>query len=95
VRIADGTVTGWRTSLRGASTLIAADETCAVIMGYQRPWASVGQLSDGRYEKTGQRQIEIPRRQNAGDKLHMIGRGPDLHVFAGTQWYRINLDDLV
>jgi hypothetical protein len=29
------------------------------------------------------------------DKLHMFGRRAELHVFAGTNWYRGSLDDLV
>lgn len=95
VRIADGTVTGWRTDLGGASTLIAGGDACAVIMGYQRPWAAVGQLDDGRYERIRERWLEIPGRQDGRDKLHMFGRGAELHVFAGTNWYRGSLDDLV
>jgi hypothetical protein len=95
VCIADGTVTGWRTGLGGASTLIAGGDTCAVIVGYQRLWAAVGQLSDGRYERIRERWLEIPDRRDDRDKLHVFGRGADLHVFVGTNWYRGSLEDLV
>jgi hypothetical protein len=55
------------TDLRSATTLIASTDTCAVIMGYQRPWATVGHLADGRYE------LDVRCRLEGGDEVFGSG----------------------
>jgi hypothetical protein len=95
VHIADRKVTAWRTQLRGATALVADTDTCAVIMGDQRPRAIVGHLTDGRYEPVGERMLTVAGHPQRTSRLHMIARGSQLHVFDGPVWHLIDLDDLL
>jgi hypothetical protein len=97
VRISDRTVTGWRNSIHGATALITDAGTCALIGGYrdQRRRVVVGRLAEGQFDPTGDRLLAFPDRQHVDGKVRMVGRGPELHVFAETIWYRLSLDDLI
>jgi hypothetical protein len=95
VRITDRTVTGWRTDLTGATALIADGDTCAVIGDGPRPRVIVGRLADGRFQPTGERVLALPESPQPTGPLRMVGRGSQLHVFRGLQWFQIGLGDLI
>jgi hypothetical protein len=96
VRMADATVTGWTNAIPGATALITGTDACALIGGYgdHRDRVVIGNLTEGRYQPTGERRLAMPDGRRPTGRLLMIGRGPQLHVFDETTWYRLDLDDL-
>ncbi|PMR60810.1 hypothetical protein C1A38_11990 [Verrucosispora sp. ts21] len=96
VRISDGTVTGWHNKIRGAKALVAHGDTCALFGGYsgERSRVVIGRLADTQHEPVSEGLLVLPGDRPLPDRVQMVGRGPELHVFANTEWYRISLDDL-
>jgi hypothetical protein len=96
VRISDGTVTGWSNTTAGAAALITGTDACALIGGYRddRDRVVIGHLTEGRYAPTAERRLAMPDGRPLTGQVRMLGRGPQLHVFDETTWYRLDLDDL-
>lgn len=97
VRLADEAVTGWHNHhVQGATTLIVDRDVCALVGGYKTaPGATViGRLADGQFEPGGERLLTLPDGQPLPPGTRLASRGPDLHLFIGTTWYRLSLDDL-
>lgn len=38
--------------------------------------------------------LVLPDGQPLPNDVRMVGRGPDLHVFHGTDWYLLSLTDI-
>lgn len=97
VRITEGTVTGWHTRTSGAHALCVAPDTVALVGGYgpDRDRLNLGYLGHDRHEPISDWTLALPDDQPVPPDRHMVARGPDLHVFVDTAWYRLSLDDLV
>lgn len=54
----------------------------------------VGELGDGDLREAGRYRLVLPDGQPLPDGVRMVGRGLDLHVFHGTDWYRLSLTDI-
>ncbi|MFG2039114.1 hypothetical protein [Dactylosporangium sp. NPDC048998] len=96
VRMSDGMVSGWRNKIRGATALVAHADTCALFGGYraERGRAVIGRLSESQNEPISEGLLVLPDDRPLPGGVRVIGRGPDLHVLAETEWYRVGLDDL-
>jgi hypothetical protein len=94
VRIRDGALTVWRSSITGARALAAADSDLALVGGYgpDRDLLTVGTLSSEDLHLTGQYRIVLPDGRPLPERTQVIGRGPDLHFLAGRDWYRLDLE---
>jgi hypothetical protein len=93
VRIRDGALAGWRSSVTGARALAAAGSDLALVGGYgpDRYVLAVGTLGSEEFQLTGRYRIVLPDGQPPPKRTQVIGRGPDLHFLAGRDWYRLDL----
>jgi hypothetical protein len=95
VRVADGVVTGWHNPVRGATAMIAADDRAALVGGYDHPdRLVVGALGDQRFEPLDPLRLTAPDGTRLPPDTRFEGRGQHLHAFAGTHWYRLDLDQI-
>jgi hypothetical protein len=96
VRIVSGAASGWHNQITGATALMVEANTCILVGGYRSDYDRlvIGYLDTDRYEPVGQQRIALPDGRPIPRDATVVGRGPDLHVFAGTAWYRLGIDDL-
>ncbi|BCJ46980.1 hypothetical protein GCM10010168_35000 [Actinoplanes ianthinogenes] len=95
VRVQDGRATVWRNDLaHGARALLVGDGRVALAGGYRgdRDRLVVAELGDGVLHETGRYRLTLPGGDPLPDGARLVGRGPDLHVFAGPDWYRLRID---
>lgn len=96
-RIADGRVTSWETDIEGAHALLVSPATArACLIGdYDHPsQATMGDLTNGAFAPRTTTRLTIGRRELTPEHAHVITRGPNLHAFAGTEWYVTDVDEL-
>lgn len=98
VRIRDGGVTGWRNEIRGsyAYALAAQGSRVALCSGHEplRDRLVTGVLDDGQFRITGEYRLVLPDGHEVPRQARVFGRGADLHLVTGDDWFRISLDDL-
>ncbi|WP_305788189.1 hypothetical protein [Symbioplanes lichenis] len=97
VRVRDGRITVWSNDLaRGAQALLADDHRVALIGGYggRHNRVVAGELGDDALRETRRFRLALPDGRPLSARARVVGRGPDLHVFYGTEWYRLSLDDI-
>lgn len=94
VRIRDGALTAWRSSITGARALATAGSSVALLGGYgpDRDRLAVGTLTGEDLHVAVQYRIVLPDGQPLPAKAQAIGRGPDLHFLIGRDWYRLDLE---
>ena len=75
--------------------MIVDDRRVGMAGGYRpvRDRLVIGELGDGDLRVAGRYRLVLPDGQALPDGVRMVGRGPDLHVFHGTDWYRMSLTD--
>ncbi|MBU2664120.1 hypothetical protein KOI35_11515 [Actinoplanes bogorensis] len=98
VRVEGGQVTVWRNGLvRGALSLIVDGDRVGLYGGYDSGAGRlvIGQVSEGGGEltETGRHRLTLPGGEPLPDRIRTVGRGAALHVFHGTTWYRLSLDE--
>ncbi|MEV0270532.1 hypothetical protein AB0H43_17260 [Hamadaea sp. NPDC050747] len=93
VRVDGDTVTSWPGTGSAAQALIVDGTRCALLGGYaaDRDRLLAGDLTRGHFRAY---QLILPGNRRLPSNAWVIGRGPHLHVFADTTWYRLDLDDL-
>jgi hypothetical protein len=97
VRVEDGVLTAWRNDLaHGAKSLIVDGHRVGLAAGYRpvRDRLVVGELGEGELRDAGRYRLVLPDGRPLPDEVRMVGRGPDLHVFHGTDRYLLSLPDL-
>ncbi|MFD4708340.1 hypothetical protein ACFWN5_01390 [Streptomyces sp. NPDC058430] len=96
VRVRDDVVTSWRNSVAGATALAVKDARVALLGGYgpHHDRLSVGTLDSEDLRVTDEYRIVLPDGRPLPKRAQMIGRGPDLHVLSGDDWYRLGLEDI-
>ena len=95
VRVRDGRPTAWSNDLAsGARALLAGDDRVALFGGYrsERDRLVVAELGGDTLRDAGQHRVVLPDGERFPEGAWVDGRGPDLHVFAGVDWYRLSLD---
>ncbi|MFD7203759.1 hypothetical protein [Streptomyces sp. NPDC059893] len=96
VRVRDDVVTSWRNSVAGATALAVKDARVALLGGYgpHHDRLSVGTLDSEDLRVTDEYRIVLPDGSPLPKRAQVIGRGPDLHVLSGDDWYRLGLEDI-
>jgi hypothetical protein len=96
VRIRDDTVTGWHNDIKGARALAVAGSRVALFGGYgpDHDRLAVTELNAGHARPGGQYRIVLPDGQPLPSSTQVTGRGPRLHFLTGTDWYRLDADDI-
>jgi hypothetical protein len=96
VRVRAGAVTAWRNSTSGARALIVDGRNAALLGGYgpDRELLTLGTLGDGEFHVIGQYRLVLPDGRPLPARTQAFGRGADLHLVAGDDWYRLDLDHL-
>ncbi|MFE5046125.1 hypothetical protein ACFRAI_07185 [Streptomyces sp. NPDC056637] len=96
VRVRDDVVTSWRNSVAGATALAVKDAHVALLGGYgpHHDRLSVGTLDSEDLRVTDEYRIVLPDGSPLPKRTQVIGRGPDLHVLSGDDWYRLGLEDI-
>ncbi|MFB9925474.1 hypothetical protein ACFORO_04035 [Amycolatopsis halotolerans] len=96
VRIRDDGVTGWTNGISGATALAVHGSRVALYGGYEplRDRLVAGVLDDGRFRVTGEYRLVLPDGQEVPRQARVFGRGAELHLVSGDDWFRISLDDL-
>ena len=95
VRIVGEEVSGWQNEVDGAATLIVGGSSVALFGGYrpERDRLVLGELADGEFEPRFTGRLVL----DDGSELPLatvVGRGSDMHVFVGTDWYRLDIHDI-
>ncbi len=54
----------------------------------------MGVLDAERFQVTGEHLLADPDGKPLPAGTRVVGRGPDLHVIAGENWWRLGLEDL-
>ena len=96
VRIQHGRLTGWRNTVsHGAKAFAVSDTQVALFGGYgpDRDRLVLADLGNGELHRRGEYRLTLPD----GSPLpaaQVVGRGPQLHVLAGRDWFRLGLDDI-
>ncbi len=88
----DGQVRAWNTAIGGARAFAVDGRRVLLFGGYRpdRERCALGELGDTALEKLAECRLILP----SGEPLqegHVVGRGPILHVFAGTSWYQVDI----
>jgi hypothetical protein len=97
VKVDAGQLTAWRNDVaHGARSLIVADRRVGLAGGYRpvRDRLIVGDLGAGDLRDAGRYRLVLPDGQPMSEDVRMVGRGPDLHVFHGSDWYLLSLTDI-
>ncbi|WP_143202543.1 hypothetical protein [Amycolatopsis sp. CB00013] len=96
VRIQNDTLTGWHNNVYGARALAVGGSGIALFGGFgpEHDRLVVGVLSDDRFLVTSEYRLVQPSGQPLPATAHVVGRGPDLHLFVDDDWSRLNIDDL-
>jgi hypothetical protein len=111
VRIEDRAVTGWHSPVGGATALIASGGAVsggaawdgaasggavALVGGYrEHDRFVIGALAGDRFEPLDPQRVVGPDGRALPSETRFVGRGAELHAFAGTRWYRLDLDDVI
>ena len=95
-RVSDGALTTWRNTVSGARALAVEGSRIALLGGYRpnRDRLAVGTLRGEDLHITGQYRIVLPDGQPLPAGTRTIGRGPDLHILTGQDWYRLAMEDI-
>lgn len=95
VRIDGARVDAWRTSVRGARSLLTDGEDVALVGGYRSDYDGVviGRLGD-RFEERRTARLVLPDDAPLPDTAKTCGRSSELHVFVGQEWLRVDLEDM-
>lgn len=97
VKVDDGKVTAWRNDLaHGARSLVVDDHRVGMAGGHRpnRDRLVIGELSGRDLRDAGRYRLVLPDGQPLPDQVRLVGRGPNLHVFQGTDWYQLSLEDI-
>ena len=96
VRVRDGAVSAWRNTVSGARALITDGFRVALAGGYrdEHDRLAVGTVGDEALHVTGTYRLVLPGGGQLPPSAQQFGRGPDLHVLAGGDWYRLGLEDV-
>jgi hypothetical protein len=97
VRIHDGRVHGWTTTVSGAKAFITDGHQVAFVGGYGTDNHRIitGVLRDTRFSVTAEYRLTLPDGQPLPATLAIEGRGRDLHVVTETNWYRMDLNQVM
>ncbi len=82
VRIVNGEVRSWSTPGDSVDALAVAEERVALV---DRSRVVVGQLGGDEVEIESEYPLTLP------EGARVFGRGPELHVVAGKEWYRVEV----
>jgi hypothetical protein len=96
VRVRDGVVTAWRTTVDGARALAVDRTTVAFVGGYGKDADRVllVELADDHVRVTHRGRLRLPDGKRLPDDAVVQGRGPVLHVIAGRRWYQLTVEQL-
>ncbi len=96
VRVHDGALTGWSNDTIGIRALAVDGTRAALLGGYgaEREQLTVGTLDDGAFRVVGRYRVVLPDGQPLPPRTRAFGRGADLHLVSGDDWYRLDLDHL-
>lgn len=97
VEVKDGNVTAWRNDhAHGARSLVIDEHRVGMAGGYRpvRDRLVIGELGDSELLDAGRYRLVLPDGRPLPSEVRMVGRGPDLHVFHGTDWYLLSLPDI-
>jgi hypothetical protein len=96
VSVGGGKVDGWHNDVVGARAIAVAGARAALFSGYgaNSDRLAVGVLRDGRFQVRGEFRVILPGGAPLPPHAHVIGRGPTLHFFVGTDWYQLTITDV-
>ncbi len=88
----DGQVRTWDTGLAGAGAFAVDGRRVLLFGGYppHRERCMLGELGEAALENLAECRLTLPSGEPLQDG-QFIGRGPLLHVFAGTSWYQVDV----
>jgi hypothetical protein len=86
VRVAGDVLTSWNNRVSGSAAMLVGADAVALV-GEAR--IVVGQLTGSAFEPVTEVGVALPA------DAQLFGRDDVLHVFAGTAWYRLDLDDIM
>ena len=88
-------IRAWKTQTSGARTFAVGDQNILLYGGYEpeRTWCRLLRVGDGVAELIGRVALDFPDKVDL-TKAKVIGRGKELHVFSGDDWYRFSVDSV-
>jgi hypothetical protein len=97
VRVRGGRLTSWTNSLASGVRALGVSDTHVALCGGYGPDHDrliVALLGDGELQPVGEYRLVLPDGTDLPRDALTIGRGGDLHVFVGQDWYRLSLGDV-
>ena len=88
-------MTAWHSDGKGVRALAVSGSRVALARGYGWPndRVAVTRLGTGAHPATDYRPV-LPSGQPLPSGTQVIGRGAHLHYLTGTDWYRLDVDDI-
>jgi len=86
VRVAGDVLTSWDNPVGGSAAMLVGADAVALVGGDR---VILGQLTGAAFEPVAEVRLALPA------QARLFGRDDVLHVFAGTTWYRMDLDDIM
>lgn len=95
-RIRGDGVTRWRNDIPSATGLAVRGSRMALYGGYgpNCDRLAAGVLDDDRFRVTGEYRLVLPDGQELPHQTRVFGRGADLHIVAGDDWFRLSVEGL-
>jgi hypothetical protein len=95
IRVEDSQVRSWPTKADGATALVVDGERAALMGGYDddRDRLLLGHLDKG-FTRPRKTRVAMPDGSRLPAGAVMLGRGDELHVFVGSDWFRMSLEDM-
>ena len=97
VRIRDGAVRSWTNELEGARAIVATGDEVALFGGYDkdRDRLVVGNLDldDDELEVVGTGRLTMPNGRRLPQDAVVVGRGEEIHVLVGLEWFTWSVAD--
>lgn len=93
VRVADDAVTSWRSQATFVRGLMVSSDRIACYGGDPGQLVT-GRLTGDRWEPTGTYRLVLRDGAPPPAGTTVVGRGSELHLFVGADWYRLRLEAL-
>ncbi|MGE3272166.1 MAG: hypothetical protein AB7P40_25665, partial [Chloroflexota bacterium] len=90
-----GQIRAWTSGISGARALATDGRRVLLYGGYSpNPYRCVlGRLGETEIEHLQEVNLSFPDGRSL-EHAEIVGRGPLLHVFAGTGWYQLDIGDI-
>lgn len=95
VRIRDGAVQSWSNEVEGATAIVVSDDSVALFggSGKDRDRLVIGSLEDDELDVESTGRLVMPNGRRLPQDAVVVGRGEEIHVLVGLEWFTWSVTD--